>query len=65
MKMTGKDARSLLEIMRTKWVNPTAFFKAAEKAGLSNSAFGKLLHAKDNQTLADLKKVEEKQLTMF
>ena len=65
MRMTGKEARSLLEIMRTKWSNPTAFYKAAEKAGLSNSAFGKLLHAKDDQSLANLKKVEEKQLEMF
>lgn len=55
MRMTGKDARNLLEVMKTKWSNKIAFFRAADAAKLSNSDFGKLLHAKDWQTLDQYK----------
>ena len=65
--MNGKQARLILGSYRERYLDPIAFYKAAGFVGMSKSDFGRLLHAKDTETLKDLncKKEEVKQLEMF
>lgn len=58
--MNGNEARKLLNSLRVKYNPQRAFYMAASQARMTASDFGKLLHKKEEEPVA-----EEKQMEMF